>query len=568
MVAMLSGCCADPVCKAVRELHGTEEGTEGEGGGRDAVTAELPFSAGYSARCVQGAGGTYSHSYQSTRYDLDLDTPNDRDDPLFAPADGVIYVHAEDPLHDFGIHANVDLGDGTYLLMGHGKEFFPESGTEVVKGEYIGTEGTTGNSSGDHVHYGRHSGDAEKNAAYGTSIDGFAIHALDLSAGGAEVEVLSSDAPCDLSRGHVYESLLTTPHMHPVGTLVRVTDRATVFLVTEDGVASFHDEDAFLSRGYDFNDVVRVTGEELACYAELPEISGHAPVRALRDSSGEAWLLTGDAEDADRARYAVPSFGFQGILKTYGIRVATYDDIDYGNAADMNAYPDRGTATYRDGSLISPTTKSDVYVVTDGVGDAVDSWQTFLFMGFAQREVMEIPDDEITAVLTARGNCAAGIHCITKDIVSTCGGETNDGHDGEDSGVPADVDSGDSDDPLVDHPTLALTYEAPGTETPSRMSLSGEYVASGVSEGWQSDMLAVSGTRRLTYVRDSVESGDTFRFSVEYTASSMTSWSCLSPFPPGEVVGTATASVDGVPVPVVAVADPTSTGCGLMVTVP
>ena len=54
-------------------------------GGEDVVTIDLPFSAGYESRCPQGVDGAYSHHYTCTYFDLDLDTPNNADDPVYAP---------------------------------------------------------------------------------------------------------------------------------------------------------------------------------------------------------------------------------------------------------------------------------------------------------------------------------------------------------------------------------------------------------------------------------------------------------------------------------------------------
>ncbi len=220
LALFVSGCC-DMQCQIERHM--------GEnGGGRDAITINMPFAEGDSYRCSQGANGIYSHTGASTRYDADFDTRNDADEIVYAPAGGIAYVHYTDPYTNFGYHVNIDQGDGTYIIMAHLSSIFVENESEVTAGQIIGFEGTTGNSTGDHLHIGRHDGDASDDGIYGTSEEGLEFSASDGTLGTSVDSIAVSDLVCDLTSGHYYTSVLPVPLWHPNGTLVNTPGESTV----------------------------------------------------------------------------------------------------------------------------------------------------------------------------------------------------------------------------------------------------------------------------------------------------------------------------------------------------
>lgn len=131
---------------------------------------QLPFSAGHVSECTQGAFGHESHHSTSTMYDIDFDTSNSSKEELRAPVSGVVYVHMEDVSKNFGYHVCIDLGNGTYVILGHMADIAVKNGEHIVAGQFLGHEGCTGYCSGDHVHIGLHMGDARKMGEFGTSI--------------------------------------------------------------------------------------------------------------------------------------------------------------------------------------------------------------------------------------------------------------------------------------------------------------------------------------------------------------------------------------------------------------
>lgn len=575
LAMLLEGCCdpARPDCPSA---------DDGVGGGQDAVTIDLPFDAGYTAQCVQGAGGSYSHRYSSTYYDADFDTPNDRRDPVYAPVGGIAYVDDDSRTTGFGVHLNIDMRDGTYIVLGHLDDVFVDDGSEVAAGQLVAFEGTTGASTGDHVHIGRHDGDASADAGDGASIEGLAFHMTDTTLG-VTADITTSGMTCSMSGGHRYASSLATSRWHPNGSLVKTPDASTVYLLDGGSARAFVDEASFWSRGYDFDDVALVSDAEMDCYGVGANVSGQSDMLAVYDS-GVVWLVF--ADDGERQRVA--SVGWQGVLKSWGITAATYDDLPSSTSvsdfATMDELP--SPAMFRDGSLVSEVSESTVYVMSDGVAMPVETWDVYLLLGFEDRTVIEVDDGVVRGVMGAVGDCGANAYCVSHEDVVTCGGpdvddegsypEHDDTTTGDDSDTTDDATDGAEEpaDTSTDSSTgsgssadgFALTWDTPSGAAAESIALSGEYTHDGWSEGWQT-LASVTGLASLTYEVVDAVPGDTLRFSVEFVQGGVTSWSCLAPYPPGTVQGTATATYRGSVLAVTPADDPGSDGCGLFVTV-
>lgn len=586
-VLFVSGCC-DFECQ-IERLQGEN------GGGRDAITINMPFAEGDSYRCSQGTNGSYSHTGASTRYDADFDTPNDADEIVYAPAGGIAYVHDADPYTNFGYHVNIDQGDGTYIIMAHLSSIFVENESEVTAGQIIGFEGTTGNSTGDHLHIGRHDGEASDDGIYGTSQEGLEFSASDGSLGTSVDSIAVGDLVCSLTSGHFYTSVLPVSLWHPSGTLVKTPGESTVYLMEDGNARPFITESSFVSRNYDFADVAIISDAELACVGEGTGISSDSEVSAVYDDEGGSglWLMQGAESASDRFRQKVGSFGWQGVLKSWGISASTYDDLpqssDLGGLLDSYPVSTTPSLTYRDGALVSPSDASDVYLMSDGIAMPIETWNTYLLAGFWNRSVLEVEGSEFESVATVRGSCSTDTYCLTERDLTTCGGSDAEsegtfeaeGGSSEEEEAEVEEDSTEGDSPaeeVEDTGTedeeessatneLTLIWTTPGDVAASRITFSGEYTPQGGSpEGWVSSLDETTGTSSVMHIR-SMNEGDNLRFSVEYVLSGATSWSCLAPFPSGTVQGTTTAVWNGMSQTVSAVADPTSSGCGLSVTV-
>ncbi len=503
------------------------------GGASDMMVAEMPFADGYTAMCTQGVNGSTSHRANSTKHDLDLDTPNDRDDPVFAPVSGTLYVHSESSGLGFGNHANIDLHDGTYVTLGHMEEIFIADGQDVATGQLIGFEGNTGNSSGDHIHMGRHEGRAWEDAAYGESIGTLAVHARNNMNG--IVDTYDVDAfECALPGGDYYQSMLQEVKWHPDGTLMIAPGNPDVYLVKNGEKRVFLDEPVFWSYGLSFVDLVLVTEDELSCYDD----------GAMIDE-----LASDSAEDL------VPHF-------------TSANEVFYM------------------GELVREMSRSDVYFIGDGIAMPIVDWDTLLKMGLGHREIRVVGDGEIESSGMEIGSCAAGLYCIDDDAVTSCGGfnasynpPVDEGVGGvndtdtsdPDSDVMLDTDSGtdtdvapdsdadtdvvpdsdiDTDSPVPSDDTdsasvfgslhsddLMLTWHLPGADIES-ITMTGEFhPVSGQAEAWTNTVNG-QGLDIIRYARPGAGSGDTLQFGIHYImASGVSHDACMPPYPPGTVQG-------------------------------
>jgi hypothetical protein len=394
------------------------------GGGQDLVTIQMPFPYGYSALCTQGVGGSYSHNTDATRYDFDLDTPNDSDDYVYAPIGGIAYVHDTDRTSGFGVHVNIDLGDGTFIMLGHLDDVFVENGDEVAQGQLIAVEGNTGMSSGDHIHIGRHEGNAQSDAQESDSIEGLAVEAYDRSDGNTSSR-LTDELVCDLSSGHYYQSRMQTTLWHPNGTLVKTPLESEVFVLLDGYKRHITNESVFWSYNWDFSQVAFVDDAELDCYATGAELDSEVLIDAVYDGD-DAWLLVGAQDPEDNLRYRVDSDHMQAVLASWGIDAQSVDDLRTDTDM-MNDYPESvQVAQMRDGTLVKESSSSDVYAIMYGFAYPIINWETYLAMGFYQRDIIVVDDGEVEHIVDSVGDCEADMACISEDDILMCTLESED----------------------------------------------------------------------------------------------------------------------------------------------
>ena len=127
----------------------------------------MPLPIGVTSQCVQGESGTRSHNKPRTQYAIDFDTPNSgAAEPVVAAAAGTAYgfggctVGEIECNHRYGNHVKIDHGGGIYTIYAHLDSISIVNSSPVSAGDVIGTEGLTGYTDGDHVHFSVHSGDA------------------------------------------------------------------------------------------------------------------------------------------------------------------------------------------------------------------------------------------------------------------------------------------------------------------------------------------------------------------------------------------------------------------------
>jgi hypothetical protein len=452
---MLSGCDGSDVISMPASV--------GDAGGGATRVLELPLALGSEHLCVQGAGGSYSHQGRSTRYDLDLDTSNVADEEVYAPAGGVIHVHDDSATSGFGYHVNIDLGDGTYVVIAHLSEIFVSDGDEVAAGQLIAYEGMTGYAQGDHIHLGLHRGDPSQDAAMGESVP-VSYRVVDQTVRDGVQMIQSEDFDCglrsagDARDGHFYQSQLMVPMWHPDGTLVKTPDNARVYLLEDGRTRWIENESTFWAHNYAFSEVVLVSDEELACYGEGQDLNRSYAVDAFFDTEEQLWLVLGAEDSSARVRYRVRGLGWEQVMASWGLE---YDTSNWPpTLGDTHIYmlnwePLSTYIGLRDGTLVSEVDAPDLFVVSGQYALPVQNWAVYLMEGFFDREVLQVPDGMV-GELHRVGDCAADYLCVDLPAITTCGGGL-DLSDGESGGDPWEDPE---DEPQDDDPDTGETGDA------------------------------------------------------------------------------------------------------------
>jgi hypothetical protein len=369
-------------------------------------------------------------------------------------------------------------------------------------------------------------------------------------------------------------------------------------------------------------------------YAAGPDINQPGGVAAAYDADGQLWLLVAPRTRPDRYRIKVGATDWREVLASWGL-IYTQGEAplpyDSTVAAQLVDWPERaGSATLRDGTLFRTVSDSAVYVVTQGWPAPIESWATFLRLGYDYNRILFLADGAVERLFGRSGGCeSAGLGCVREQNILACG-PMDLGAPAETGGIltaidePADAgvmvpdatvadivqgdqakpdamvvirDAGtirpdatepdqtvpdtataqDIYQPEIEMRTLRIVWFTPFSAPADRITLSGEYKFADGSFGffWH-ELKTVHDAASIDYEIAGVESEDTFRFSVEYEAADgQVSWSCIGPFvagtsQQGTLQGRVMAQVDNMEILVQKVGDPTgqTTGCGLSTRIP
>ncbi len=90
--------------------------------------------------------------YKTGEFHPGIDFTANTGTPIFATGDGVVEV-ADDVMQGYGNHVVINHGFGYETLYGHMSRIKAFVGQKVKRGELIGYVGSTGRSTGPHVHY-------------------------------------------------------------------------------------------------------------------------------------------------------------------------------------------------------------------------------------------------------------------------------------------------------------------------------------------------------------------------------------------------------------------------------
>jgi murein DD-endopeptidase MepM/ murein hydrolase activator NlpD len=130
-----------------------------------ATPAIQPVSNKDLNRLASGFGYRIDPVYKTTKFHAGLDFAAPQGSPVYATADGVVEV-AGNLGNGFGNHVVINHGFSYETLYGHMVRVKARVGQKVRRGEVIGWVGSTGKSTGPHLHYEVHKNGREINPVY------------------------------------------------------------------------------------------------------------------------------------------------------------------------------------------------------------------------------------------------------------------------------------------------------------------------------------------------------------------------------------------------------------------
>ena len=112
--------------------------------GKEKLIASIPAPSGYGWR---------THPiYKTQEFHAGMDFTAEQGTPIYATGDGLVEV-ADASAQGYGNHVVINHGFGYQTLYGHMSKMATKPGVKVKRGDLIGYVGSTGVSTGPHVHY-------------------------------------------------------------------------------------------------------------------------------------------------------------------------------------------------------------------------------------------------------------------------------------------------------------------------------------------------------------------------------------------------------------------------------
>lgn len=119
-----------------------------------AMPAIMPVSKA-KGKVVSGFGYRFHPILHYRRLHAGIDISAPKNTPIYATADGVVRVAGRNPqgYSGYGVVAVIDHGYGFQTLYAHMQTVQVRVGQKVVRGQQIGAVGSSGMSTGSHLHY-------------------------------------------------------------------------------------------------------------------------------------------------------------------------------------------------------------------------------------------------------------------------------------------------------------------------------------------------------------------------------------------------------------------------------
>jgi murein DD-endopeptidase MepM/ murein hydrolase activator NlpD len=124
-----------------------------------------PVSNKDLTRIASGFGYRIDPIYKTTKMHAGIDFTAPQGTPIYATAMGTVRISGNTG-NGYGNHVVINHGYGYETLYGHMTKIKVRSGQQVTRGEVIGWVGSTGKSTGPHLHYEVHKNDNKIDPVY------------------------------------------------------------------------------------------------------------------------------------------------------------------------------------------------------------------------------------------------------------------------------------------------------------------------------------------------------------------------------------------------------------------
>lgn len=129
------------------------------------IPAIQPVANKQLERIGSGFGYRTDPFYQTQKFHSGIDFTAPRGVEVYATANGVVEL-VKSEIWGYGQHIVINHGNGFSTLYGHLSKFLVKRGQKIIRGQLIGLIGSTGKSTGPHLHYEVHKNGEKLNPAY------------------------------------------------------------------------------------------------------------------------------------------------------------------------------------------------------------------------------------------------------------------------------------------------------------------------------------------------------------------------------------------------------------------
>ncbi len=116
------------------------------------IPAIMPINVKYLKHAAGGYGWRTHPIYKTQEFHPGMDFTAEQGTPIYSTGDGVV-ERADNTAQGYGNHVVINHGYGYQTLYGHMSKINTTAGKKVKRGDLIGYVGSTGLSTGPHVHY-------------------------------------------------------------------------------------------------------------------------------------------------------------------------------------------------------------------------------------------------------------------------------------------------------------------------------------------------------------------------------------------------------------------------------